>query len=146
MKKFSFSLDSLLSLRDLEEQNARTALAEANAQVARIEREISELETSVDQAYASWNGESGRCFNAMDRLGLSGQVAELKRRSAEAAELKRQFLERRSEAMDRFNETMRNRKVVTNLKEKRLREYQAEVLKQEAIEIEDIFNARRSVR
>ena len=46
--------------------------------------------------------------------------------------------------MQALQEAARNRKVVTNLKEKRLREYNAEAFKQEAQEIEDIFNARRS--
>lgn len=146
MKKFTFSLDSLLNLRDLEEQNARTALAEVNAQIGRIDQQMEQLAASVDEVYASWNGESGRRFNAMDRMGLSSQVSELKRQSAEAEQLKQQTVLQRAEAMQKLQEATRARKVVTNLKEKRFQEYQAELLKQEANEIEDIFNARRGTR
>lgn len=146
MKKFTFSLDSLLNLRDLEEQNARSALAEVNAQVERVNQRMVELNAEMEAAYSSWNGESGRRFNAMDRTGLTSQVEDLKRQSNEAMQLKKQAEERRSQAMQHLQEATRNRKVVTNLKEKRLREYQAEVLKQEANEIEDIFNARRGNR
>jgi len=146
MKKFTFSLESLLSLRDLEEQNARTALAEVNAQIERIDQQMKQLEASVDEVYASWDGESGRRFNAMDRMGLSSQVADLKRRSAEAGLLKNKTIERRAEAMQTLQEATRKRKVVTNLKEKRFQEHQAELLKQETNEIEDIFNARRGTR
>ncbi|MBK1878432.1 flagellar FliJ family protein [Pelagicoccus mobilis] len=146
MKKFTFSLDSLLSLRDLEEQNARTALAEVNAQIERLDQHMKQLESSVDAVYQSWDGESGRRFNAMDRMGLSSQVADLKRQAADAEQMKQQTVERRAKAMQNLQEATRNRKVVTNLKEKRLQEYQAELLKQEANEIEDIFNARRGNR
>lgn len=146
MKKFTFSLESLLNLRDLEEQNAKTALAEVNARIERIKQQMQDLDVSINQAYSSWNGESGRRFSAMDRMGLSSQIADLKKQSAETMQLRQQAMEQRALAMDRLKEATRNRKVVTNLKEKRLHEHQAEALKQEANEIEDIFNARRITR
>lgn len=146
MKKFVFSLESLLSLRELEEQNAKSSLAEANAQVEQVSQQLQQLEASEEKAYASWNGESGRRFSAMDRLGLSSQVADLKRQHAEVQELKRKVEQQRSEMMQKLHQATRSRKVVTNLKEKRLQEHMVEVQKQETNEIEDIFNARRGVR
>ncbi|MBD5778675.1 flagellar export protein FliJ [Pelagicoccus sp. NFK12] len=146
MKKFTFILDPLLVLRERDEQNARMALSEVNAQVERINQHIAQLEDSVSGTYASWDGESGRRFSPMDRMGLANQVAELKRQTEEARELMKKAQERRAKAMQALQEASRNRKVVTNLKEKRFQEYTAEALKQEANEIEDIYNARRSAR
>ncbi|MDQ8185943.1 flagellar export protein FliJ [Pelagicoccus sp. SDUM812002] len=143
MKKFNFNLDPLLVLRERDEQNARMALSEVNAQVERINQHIAKLEASVTGTFASWNGESGRRFAPTDRIGLAGQVAELQRQADEARKLMQKAQERRTKAMKALQDASRSRKVVTNLKEKRFKEYTAEVQKQEAIEIEDIFNARR---
>lgn len=144
MKKFSFNLDPLLVLRERDEQNARMALSEVNARVERINQQIAHLEKSVAGTYESWDGQSGRRFSPMDRMGLTNQVANLQRQTEQARQEMQEAEQRRAKAMQALQEASRNRKVVTNLKEKRLMEYNAEVIKQEAIEIEDIFNARRS--
>ncbi len=144
MKKFSFNLDPLLVIRERDEQNARMALSEVNAQVEQINQHIARLEASVSGTYASWDGQSGRRFSPADRTGLESQVSNLRRQTEEARKLMRVAQERRAKAMRALQEATRNRKVVTNLKEKRFKEYTAEVQKQEANEIEDIFNARRS--
>lgn len=144
MKKFSFSLDTLLVLRDRAEQGARANLANLNAHIARIDQQIQGLESSVAGAYGSWDGESGRRFTAMDRMGLTNQVSELQRQAEQARTAMQQAQKQRVQAMQELQAASRNRKVVTNLKEKRFKEYTAELVKQEANEIEDIFNARRS--
>ncbi len=144
MKKFTFNLDPLLVLRERDEQNARMALSEVNAQVERINQQIAQLERSVTGTYDSWDGQSGRRFSPMDRMGLATQVADLQRQTELARQQMQEAEQERAKAMQALQEASRNRKVVTNLKEKRLKEYNAEVIKQEAIEIEDIFNARRS--
>ncbi|MBC2606007.1 flagellar export protein FliJ [Pelagicoccus albus] len=146
MKKFTFSLDSLLNLRELEEQNAKAALARENAFVEQITMRIQELESLVEGAYGSWDGQAGRKFNSMDRMGLSAQIADLQKTAGEARSALAAAKTKRAKAMKSLQDATRNRKVVTNLKEKRFKEYTAEVLKQEANEIEDVFNARRSAR
>ena len=50
--------------------------------------------------------------------------------------------QRRDEALSRMKQAARKKKVVANLKQRRLEEYHAEALRQETIEIEDIYNAR----
>lgn len=144
MKKFTFNLDPLLALRERDEQSARMALSEVNAQVEQINQHIAKIEASVTGTNASWDGRSGRRFSPMDRIGLSSQVANLQRQAQEARDLKQKAEERRSKAMQALQEASRARKVVTNLKEKRFKEHAADVQKQEAIEIENIYNARRS--
>ncbi len=144
MKRFIFNLDPLLVLRERDEQNARMALSEVNAQIERINQQISRFEAMVSGTYDSWDGQSGRRFSPMDRMGLASQVANLQRQAEQARHELQQAQQRRVAAMEKVKEASRNRKVVTNLKEKRFLEYTAEVQKQEANEIEDIFNARRS--
>lgn len=143
MKKFVFNLQSLLTLRDLEEQNARTALSEANAQIDRIDDRIGELKESIESAYSSWDGSSGRTFSKMDRMGVVAQVASLESEAAGARTQMQQAESARASAMAKLVEASKRRKVITNLKDKRQREYDVEMLKREAAEIEDIFNARR---
>ena len=144
MKKFSFNLESILVLRERDDQNARATLTEANAYVERVNQEIARLESSISGAYDSWDGQSGRRFTPMDRIGLSGQVAALQAETMQAKKKLQAAHERRAKAIRLLQEASRNRKVVTNLKEKRLQAHTAELLKREANEIEDIFNARRS--
>ncbi|EDY81040.1 hypothetical protein VDG1235_657 [Verrucomicrobiia bacterium DG1235] len=122
------------------------ALTEVNNQIEGIKQQIDNLEASVAGTYSSWDGESGRRFSPMDRVGLAAQVADLQRQTEQARQAMQGAENRRAKAMQSLQNASRNRKVVTNLKEKRLQAYNAELLKQEANEIEDIFNGRRSAR
>lgn len=143
MKKFVFNLESLLTLRDWEEQNARIALTEANAQIERIRMRISDLEASIDTTFSSWNGDTGRRFSSMDRLGISAQVAQLEAEAESARSHMKNAESTRAKAMKELQEATKRRRVITNLKDKRKLKHDAEIEKQETAEIEDIFNARR---
>lgn len=144
MKKFSFNLESLLTLRDWEEQNARISFSEANAEVERIRLRIEQIERSVEGTFDSWQGASGSRFVPGDRLALGSQIAQLERETSEARDSMKTAQSRRSQAMRALQEATRKRKVIGNLKEKRKREHFAEIERQERYEIEDIFNAKRS--
>lgn len=146
MKKFKFSLESLLTLREWEEQRAQQGLAEANAQIDRIQSRLQRLNQSIDRAYQTWNGSEKRSFSPMERLGLSSSVEDLRREVEETSKALQEAATRRTRALEALVDAARNRKVVTNLKSTRLRSYREDVQRQEAIEIEDIFNARRSAQ
>lgn len=144
MKKFRFNLESLLQIRDWEEQKARQGFAEATARVTSAQNAIEAAKAEKEQAYSAWQTVGERRFTPVERIALQSQVAEVDNRIAQAQQQLQELEKARMEAMEILKVASRNKKVVENLKEKRLREYQAETLKQESMEIEDIFNARRS--
>lgn len=144
MKKFTFKLASLLTVRDWEEQRAQQRLGEANLRVAMLERRIAEIRDGKSAALSSWTGSTRDRFTAADRLMMNAQVADTERelRKAEAALVEAHEAKRL--AMLELETASRGKKVVQNLKDRRYEEFRAEAYRQEANEVEDIFNARRS--
>ena len=142
MKKFKFQLEGLLTLRDWEEQKARQALGEVTSRIARLKQEISDLEASKAALFASWNEGAQKRFSPRERIAMDAQAA-LYGKQAIGLEAKVQEVEgQRAKAIQNLKAAARAKQVVENLKEKRLEEFQAEFFRQEAREIEDIFNSR----
>ena len=144
MKKFKFNLDPLLEMRDWEEQKARQGLAEANARVNDACQRIDSCKSELESTYASWQTAGQVKFTAVERLAMQSQITEVESRILQAETSLQEAEQGRVKAMEALKVASRNKKVVENLKEKRLQEYRAELLKKESMEIEDIFNARRS--
>lgn len=146
MKKFIFSLESVLGLREWEEQAFRQTFNEVSSEVTLLEERIRNMENESDGVFEKWNATYPDAFTRSDRLALMGSVGSMHRMklemkaSLEAANLKRE------EALKELTQAVRNKKVVESLKEKRLEAYQAESVLREALEIEDIYNARRKGR
>ncbi|MDQ8202534.1 flagellar FliJ family protein [Pelagicoccus sp. SDUM812003] len=144
MKKFRFNLESLLQIREWEERKAQQAFAEAIARVTEAQRAIESAQGEKENAYLAWQTVGDRRFSPAERIALQAQVAEVEGRIAQAEQRLAELEEARRETMEALKVASRNKRVVENLKEKRLQEYRAESLKQESMEIEDIFNGRRS--
>jgi flagellar FliJ protein len=143
MKKFVFSLESVLGLRKWEEQVSREEFTEVSSEVMLLEERIRNMDIEYAGVFEKWNTSYVDTFTLNDRLVLMGSVDSMRRlkvevkASLEAANLKRE------EALKKLTHAVRNKKVVENLKEKRLEVYQAESMLHEVLEIEDIYNARR---
>jgi len=146
MRRFHFKLESLLMLRGWEEQKARAALSAANAQLAQGERRVASIRLQTESVYESWDDSSGRRFSTMDRLGVSSAVEKLQEQEKLAEQEKAHAEQRRQEAMSALASASMRRGVLSNLKEKRLRDHAADLLRQDEIEIEDAYNARRRSR
>lgn len=144
MKKFKFNLEALLVMRGWEEQRARQAMSEANAHVNRLNARIDEMKFEVDRAYAGWQSASSGKFTPAERIGLASQVAEIQARSQAASQELADARQRCAQAMKALRSASQAKKVVESLKDRRYQEYSVELQKQEATEIEDVFNARRS--
>lgn len=144
MKKFKFNLEGLLVIRDWEEQQARQVLAQANAMLSSCEAQIENLRNELDGAYQGWNANGQQRFTPVDRMSLASLVSDIEGRLLQANSRKRQVEQEKARAMESLTQASRKLKVVQKLKEKRFNEYSADLMKREALEIEDIFNARRS--
>ena len=142
MKKFTFNLESVLGLREWEEQLSQQAFAAASSEVLKLEKRISEAESQANAVFENWTAESGDRFSRNERLAMIGNAEALQCSRQEAENALREASEKRRQAMDRLSEAIRAKKVVENLKQRRLDAYRAEVERIETQEIEDAFNSR----
>jgi len=144
MKKFRFNLEGLLKLRGWEEQRARQALSGFSAEIARLERSVETLSEERSFAVQNWAANNMRGFRPADRMAISSQLEGIQTLTAETNAALARVLKQRQDAIERLNRAIRAKKVVENLKARRLEEYRADIERQEAKEMEDVFNARRS--
>jgi len=142
MKKFSFNLKALLELREWEEQVARNAFSQSVHEVSKLEDRARFAEEEKESICREWNESRSQSFSRNDRLGLNAAMANASRVAEESGRTLMEARKRSDEALTRLKLAVRHRKVVANLKQRRLEEYQAEAQRQETIEIEDIYNAR----
>jgi flagellar FliJ protein len=142
MKKFSFNLRALLELREWEEQLARQSFSHAVHEVSNLEDKTRRVEEEKESICRDWDKSHTRSFSRNERLALNAAIADAGQASKEARNALVKAEQRRDEALSKMKLAVRKKKVVANLKQRRLEEYQAEALRQETIEIEDIYNVR----
>ena len=146
MKQFVFSLESVLGLREWEEQVSRLEFNEISSEVTLLEERIRNMENESAGVCEKWNAVHVEVFNRNDRLALMGSVDALRLLKLETkASLKTANL-KREEALAKVTQAVRSKKVVENLKERRLEAYKVESILREGLEIENIYNARRKRR
>lgn len=146
MRKFKFNLESLLVVRDWEEQKSRQRLSEANARVRVLMGDLDRIWELKESAVESWRQQGAERFSPRDRINMSSQLAAL---DARRDDLKQQIecaKAERAAAMATLKQATRNKRVVENIRERRFAEHSAEVDHMETIELEDIFNARNKAR
>lgn len=138
MKRFEFSLQKVLDLREFEENQAKNELGKAIAESDRIKAELEYIALKrVENNKARAETDDMNEMMAIERfiVRLDLRKEELLEELAKAElviEQKRKL----------FAEAMKNRKVVTKLKEKKEAEYKAEMLKAEEAAIDDITGAK----
>ena len=135
MKAFSFNLEKVLNLRKFYEDEAKIELGRAVGILAEIELNIKSVAEERHKAAAAQFSPSNSAAMIQQYmfylLRLDNTTEELLRQAA-LAELKVE------EARDVFIEASRERKVLDNLKEKRLKEYRKLKLDNETKALDDI--------
>ena len=146
MKKFVFSLETLLKLRRWEEQVARQALVESDRRVAESELSVAKALEAEQSIFNAWGGSNRASFKRDERLSLDAALSSAENALKEARDhLGEARLERR-EAMNSLARAIRARKVVEDLKTRRYELHLIDANRREAIEVEDVFNARINER
>ena len=137
MKRFEFSLQKVLDLREFEEDQAKLDLAAAIAVADKIKLELEQI---------------AREMVAAGNVRITGDIPAMQANEAYKVRLKLrkgELLEELAKAelvieekRKVFAEKMKNRKVITKLREKAEKEYRAEVLKEEEKVLDDITGAK----
>ena len=140
MKKFKYSLESVLNLQYQLESQEKTAFQEANM---KLQEEEDKLRTLMDQK-ASYEEEQKECMNG--NLNLI-KVRELKRSiDVMKSRIRTQMInvhvqEKNVEAARiRLTEAMVSRKTYERMKEKAFDEYKKEMLSEESKEIDELVS------
>lgn len=138
MKKFSFKLEKVLELREFEEEQAKIELGKAIAETERINEELRLIaEKRVQNSKNRFS-----TGDVMEQLAIENYITRLdsekERLLEELAQAELVVEQKRSV----FAESLKNRKVISKLKEKRAAEYKKEFYKTEENEIDDVFTSK----
>ena len=134
MKKFVFSLQKVLELREYEEEKAKLELGKAVAELERIKRLLQEVAQNRVKANLSRKDTT----DVIVLMNIENYIIGLdakKEKLLEELTMAQMFFE---EKRDLYTKAMQDREVLSKLKEKQLSEYKKEVLKEEENALDDI--------
>ena len=134
MKKFVFSLQKVLELREYEEDKAKLELGKAVAEVERLKRLLEENARNRIAANQSRKDTTDVIILMNIENYIIGLDAKKEKLLEELTMAQMVFEEKR----DLYTKAMQDREVLSKLKEKQLSEYKKEVLKEEENALDDI--------
>lgn len=142
MKKFNFSLQNILNLREFEEKQSQIDLGKAISECTRLKNELEQV--AQDYIKANNNRTSEKSIegliiidNYCNRLNL------LKEELLEQIATAELIVQQKQEI---YAEKLKNRKVLTKLKEKKYSQWKKEYLHEEEIQIDDIVTSKFSIK
>ena len=142
MKKFSFSLERVLNYKEQVEQNVRNEHAQAVRKVRDKDQQIEELEHQFDSDKCGLEEMKAGTVSAARMLEYSSYLEVLiHSKTAEKGNLKKLKIEE-EEKRSRVIEAKKEASSIQMLKDKKKREYDAEVAKAEEKEIEEFVSNR----
>ena len=142
MRTFRFKLESVLTLRNWDEERARTELTQALARERRFERSLAEIDQQIEQSLSSWVADRQAGGHAAREVGQWAHLNHLDRNRREIDEKCRAARKVREEKTTRLLECRQQRRVIEKLKERRHEAFQKDLQGSLEREIEDLFNAR----
>lgn len=131
MKRFRYSLDTLLALRREREREREMALAAATGALSRIDFRIAELSDSGTRIFLAGGGE----FDDMKRREryYARSVKEIQKLQVPRAEAEKAWTESR----DSYAEAHRERLALERVREKRREEWRREVKREEILILDE---------
>ncbi|MBO5730503.1 MAG: flagellar export protein FliJ [Treponema sp.] len=138
MKRFSFSMQKILDIREFTERQAQIELGQAVAEVNRINEELESVaQEKLRMLQINLKSASLNEFlvheNYMKRLELT------KERLLEELAAAQLVVDEKREI---FAEAMKQRKILSNLKEKQFAQYKKEALVAEDNAVDDLVTSR----
>jgi flagellar FliJ protein len=142
MKRFAFSLEKILSLREFREKEARLALGRAISTAERIRNDLDQ--TSRDQTLGMRELSAANDTNTL--TAIQNYLLRLDvRRDTLLNDLARAELEVQ-EKRALFADAMKNRKALTNLREKRAAQWRQAQEREESLVLDEIGSRSTAVR
>lgn len=142
MKKFVFSMQKVLDLRMFAEEEAKIALAEAISVADKIKAELALVAQNRVKAHKSRSAH----FDVTEQLVIEHYIQRLDLKKEELllelAEAELVIEEKRGAMM----EAMKERKVLSNLRDKKLSEYKKLSLRESDEELDDITQPQYALK
>jgi flagellar export protein FliJ len=137
MKPFRFRLESVRSLRELDEQKRREKLAQAAHALREAEDALGQARTAAEALAIALASQSEKAFRAIDKTAalasLSCAEAEIKRREATREEA----VGAKKTAYVAWVEAHQALEVIERLAERQKRHHQQEALRAEQAELDE---------
>ncbi|TVR03425.1 MAG: flagellar export protein FliJ [Spirochaetaceae bacterium] len=140
MKRFLFSLNAVLRLREHREWEQELELGKTTSRVASIQNEINSLTTEYQNTVSLASG--ARAVDMEYRIWQTAYLSLLEQRRSECRRDLTIAEEARQAAQERYLEAMKERKVLTQLRERQESAYRREQTLHEENVIDDTNNAR----
>jgi len=136
MRRFKFSLEKVLKLREFKEEEAKLALGQAISVLNKIENDIKQTALKRHAASTQRFANPGEILMwDMYILRLEQETERLLKQAAQA-----QIVVEEKRAL--YLEAQKDLKAMENLKEKRQKEYRKEMLNYQMNEVDDITSSR----
>ncbi len=138
MKAFHFKLERILSLRKHREREWEVKLAEITGRCVNLEREIDERKRKKSDMFLH----PVRFFETGEYLSTHRYMARLEQEIDKKVKELTSYLRTREEIQAEYLKHSRERKVLDNLREKRMAEYMHTQKVEEVKQVDDINTGR----
>jgi len=141
MKKFSFSLDKVLSLRIFYEKEAEIALSRAVSERDIVKNKIENIDAKVLEYSPIFSQD-------VDMSILLSTENYIKGLKVKKVELEEELISLESKVklcIEKYTEKSKDRKILERLKDKKFEEWKKAFNKEEAIIIDEIVSSKMSI-
>ena len=142
MRRFQFKLQSLLDFRKIREEQAQAEFAKATRVFLHEKEKLQQMQTVLTETLNGMKEEQAKQSSSImlkmfqEYIDTTREGIRLQGAKVIAAG------ERRQKCLKAFEEASRKRKVVDNLRDKRLQQYQEEVLQEEQAFLDELAGQR----
>jgi flagellar FliJ protein len=142
MQRFYFKLQKLLDYRKIREEQAQAEFAKATRVFLLEKEKMKQMETTLVETFDLLKAEQAKASSLL-MLKMFQEYIDRTREGIRLQAVKvAAAADRRQSCLRLFEEASRKRKVVDNLREKKLEQYQAEVLHEEQAFLDDLAGQR----
>lgn len=142
MKKFKFSLQSLLNLKISLEKQQKYELAEAEARERELKRQLEDMRGEFSAAREDYNRRAAEGINVLELVNYSNFFAGLRERIERQLEAVAVAEAEKERVQRALIETMRERKALEKLREKKFAEYLEECAREDEKAVSDFLASR----
>ena len=142
MRRFQFKLQRLLDFRKIREEQAQAEFAKATRVFLHEKEKLQQMQTVLTETLNGMKEEQAKQSSSImlkmfqEYIDTTREGIRLQGAKVIAAG------ERRQKCLKAFEEASRKRKVVDNLRDKRLQQYQEEVLQEEQAFLDELAGQR----
>lgn len=131
MKKFRFRLETLLKFRKMEEEQAQIKMTEANIRLYKEKELLNQFQDRLVSTLDLLSKEQSGSLTVEILKTFSYYIDKIKRDIILQREQVAKAEDYRQECLTQLEDAMKQRKLVDNLREKRLDQYNIELLQEE---------------